>query len=257
MTFCLATHTSSLHASSWLQLALLTADCCLLHCAGSAAYGFWYRMLTNPEGPSTTTTSCPKFTPLAAFKDNVAHSNMFYGLRIFPEYYPKVNPCDSSYNQLPAVFDGLVSYKNGMKCAIATQVRQQVLQTLQLASYISLLPGIKTLEMLCACALPLCVSGIRPPQCAPNRHLPPAAAAPQVGLVQFRNFTVADCGAGPKAHVVNGKDHGGALEITWVSDDRNRLTTPLNNMAGGVTAGLQGRQAINRAAHAVLQAHCC
>jgi hypothetical protein len=108
-----------------IKLALLTAACCAVHCAGSAAYGFWYRMLTNPEGPSTTTTSCPKFTPLAAFKDNVAHSNMFYGLRIFPEYYPKVNPCDSSYNQLPAVFDGLVSYKNGMKCAIATQVRRR------------------------------------------------------------------------------------------------------------------------------------
>jgi hypothetical protein len=38
---------------------------------------------------------------------------------------------------------------------------------------------------------------------------------------------------------VNGKDHGGALEMTWVSDDRNRLTTPLNNMAGGAPCGIQ------------------
>lgn len=70
-----------------------------------------------------TTTSCPKFTPLAQFKDNVAHSNMFYGFRIHPEYYPVQRPCDTStFQQVPAVFDGLISYKNGVKGAIATQV---------------------------------------------------------------------------------------------------------------------------------------
>jgi hypothetical protein len=92
--------------------------------AGSAGYGFWYRMLNNPEGPSTTTTSCPKFTPLAQFKDNVAHSNMFYGFRIHPEYDPIQRPCDmlNNFQQVPAVFDGLISYKNGVKGAIATQV---------------------------------------------------------------------------------------------------------------------------------------
>jgi len=53
-----------------------------LHTPGSTGgYGFWYRFLTHPEGPSFTTSVCPKFTPLWEFKDNVAHSNMFYGLR--------------------------------------------------------------------------------------------------------------------------------------------------------------------------------
>ena len=66
--------------------------------------------------------------------------------------------------QVPAVFSGLLSYKNGMKGAIATQVAQVV----------------------------------------------------------FANFTVADNGAGPSAHVVNGKDHGGGVEFTWVVDGRNR-----------------------------------
>lgn len=67
---------------------------------------------------------CPKFTPLAQFKNNVAHSNMFYGFRIHPEYYPIQRPCDmlNNFQQVPAVFDGLISYKNGVKGAIATQV---------------------------------------------------------------------------------------------------------------------------------------
>lgn len=82
-----------------------------------------YRLLNNPEGPSATATSCPKFTPLAQFRNNVAHSNMFYGLRIHPEYYPIQRPCDmfNNFQQVPAVFDGLISTKNGVKGVMATQ----------------------------------------------------------------------------------------------------------------------------------------
>ncbi len=48
---------------------------------------------------------------------------MFYGLRIHPEFYSKFNPCDTdTFDIKPAVFSGLQSYKNGMKCAISTQV---------------------------------------------------------------------------------------------------------------------------------------
>jgi hypothetical protein len=84
-------------------------------------------MLSEPEGPSNSAFKgvCPKFTRLGRFEGNRAHSSMFYGLRIFPEFYPSSNPCGSGDqgNSIKAEFRGLTSYKNGMKCAIATQVR--------------------------------------------------------------------------------------------------------------------------------------
>ncbi|KAJ9512732.1 hypothetical protein QJQ45_019041, partial [Haematococcus lacustris] len=99
------------------------------HAGGSTdGYGFWYRFLQNPEGPSATGNVCPKYTPMGAFINNTAHSSMFYGLRIHPEYQPMLNPCGSQpdqgglFQQVPATFDGLVSYKNGMKGAIGTQL---------------------------------------------------------------------------------------------------------------------------------------
>jgi hypothetical protein len=56
----------------------------------------------------------------------VAHSNQFYGLRIHPEFYSKGGqgdcPCCSGYSLLPAVFSGLIGYKNGVNCIVATQV---------------------------------------------------------------------------------------------------------------------------------------
>ncbi len=56
-------------------------------------------------GPSFTSSVCPKFTPLTMFANNVAHSNDFYGLRIFPEYYPDEFPCNfASNHSVPAVF---------------------------------------------------------------------------------------------------------------------------------------------------------
>lgn len=78
----------------------------------------------------------------------------------FPQSLPQV-PCNafsSPFQQVPAVFDGLTAYKNGMKGAIATQV----------------------------------------------------------GMVQFRNMVLGDNGAGPKMHVVNGKDNGAQVsEQRW------------------------------------------
>jgi hypothetical protein len=68
------------------------------------------------------------------------------------------------------------------------------------------------------------------------------AIATQVGLVQFANFSLADNGGGPRAHIVNGKDNGANMELTWILDDRNRddedntspvPSLPLSSMAGG------------------------
>lgn len=50
--------------------------------------------------------------------------------------------------------------------------------------------------------------------------------------MRCRNFTVADNGAGPVTHVINGKEHGGSIEIAWVVDDRNRYSVNISNMAG-------------------------
>ncbi|QDZ24800.1 fibrocystin-L [Chloropicon primus] len=58
------------------------------------------------------------------------------------------------------------------------------------------------------------------------------AIATSVGRVQFHGFKVADNGAGPNAHVVNGKDHGGGVEFTWNQDHRKGPETPLSEMAG-------------------------
>lgn len=44
---------------------------------------------------------------------------------------------------------------------------------------------------------------------------------------------MADNGAGPITHVINGKEHGGGIEIAWVVDDRNRYNVDPTNMAGG------------------------
>ncbi|GAQ89759.1 hypothetical protein KFL_005590010 [Klebsormidium nitens] len=90
--------------------------------AGSEGYGYWYNPEDHPTGPSYTTNVCPKRTPLGAFRDNTAHSNNKYGLRIFPEYYPLTQPCNYYSPPATAVFQNFTSYSNGMKGSIATQV---------------------------------------------------------------------------------------------------------------------------------------
>lgn len=62
-----------------------------------------------------------------------------------------------------------------------------------------------------------------------------------MGLVRFNNFTLADNGAGPLQHIVNGKDNGANYELTWVVDDRSRINTDITNMAGLQNAMLIGR----------------
>lgn len=64
----------------------------------------------------------------------------------------------------------------------------------------------------------------------------------QVGLVQWHNVVAADNGAGPLMHIVNGKDHGGGLEMSWVVDDRTRDVEP------GLMAGIQNALVVARTA---------
>ena len=51
--------------------------------AGSTHFGFWYRVLQNPDGPSATPTYCPAKAPMGSFYNNSAHSNGLYGIWIF------------------------------------------------------------------------------------------------------------------------------------------------------------------------------
>ena len=95
--------------------------------AGSMGYGFWFRMLDHPEGPSFTTSVCPKYMALGAFEGNAAHSNRFYGLRVHPEWFPEENPCHTagrkvSKTKVPAHLRDFRGYKNGVKGVVATQV---------------------------------------------------------------------------------------------------------------------------------------
>ena len=53
------------------------------HAAGSDRYGYWYDLQVNSIGPSFDPNICPENSKLGEFRDNVAHSNGRYGLRIF------------------------------------------------------------------------------------------------------------------------------------------------------------------------------
>ena len=80
--------------------------------AGGSHFGYWYRMHAHPEGPSYTEDVCPVHVPLGVFQNNSAHSFGWFGLWIFPDYFPLQDPCDSSSAVEPAVFRGLTAWNN-------------------------------------------------------------------------------------------------------------------------------------------------
>ncbi|KAL4228553.1 Fibrocystin-L [Mactra antiquata] len=77
--------------------------------AGGTHFGYWYRMHDHPEGPSYTETVCPKNTPLGEFSNNSAHSFGWFGLWIFPDYFPLKGGCGGIEAE-PAVFDSLFAW---------------------------------------------------------------------------------------------------------------------------------------------------
>jgi hypothetical protein len=89
--------------------------------AGSKNYGFWYRAETHVTGVSASVglgdDVCPKGTPLLEFFNNTAHSNGRYGFRVYDEYFPRVNPCDSSSELVEARFQNLLAYRNSVNGA--------------------------------------------------------------------------------------------------------------------------------------------
>jgi hypothetical protein len=67
------------------------------HAAGSDFYGVWYEIKEHPDGPSATEDICPIGNPMGESRNNTAHSNVRFGLRIF-DYYARQNPCEPIRN---------------------------------------------------------------------------------------------------------------------------------------------------------------
>ena len=82
------------------------------HVAGGTHFGFWYRMLEHPEGPSYTSDICPQNALMGKFYNNTAHSVGWYGLWIFQHYMPKAGGyCGSSVDE-PARFEKFTGWNN-------------------------------------------------------------------------------------------------------------------------------------------------
>lgn len=85
------------------------------HAAGGTHFGFWYRMHEKPDGPSFDASKCekPDEDPLGEFRNNTAHSQGWFALWIFTNYFPTVGGgCEGSTDSVTAVFEGLSAWRN-------------------------------------------------------------------------------------------------------------------------------------------------
>ncbi|KAM4688908.1 fibrocystin-L [Discoglossus pictus] len=78
--------------------------------AGGTHFGFWYRMHNNPDGPSYDPSICQKRVPLGEFYNNTVHSQGWFGIWIFEEYYPMETGSCGSTTPKPAVFNSLTTW---------------------------------------------------------------------------------------------------------------------------------------------------
>ncbi|KAF5395129.1 hypothetical protein PHET_07404 [Paragonimus heterotremus] len=86
--------------------------------AGGTNFGFWYRMLVHPDGPSTTLSVCPQNLPLGEFSNNTVHSQGWFALWIHEAYYPTTTGSCGATTWNNAVFKGLFAWNNdkGPEC---------------------------------------------------------------------------------------------------------------------------------------------
>ena len=84
------------------------------HVAGSTHFGYWYRLLNNPDGPSFTPGYCPINIPFGVFSNNSVHAVGRFGLWIFPTYIPTVSGGCQDRNPSVARFEYLTSYSNDL-----------------------------------------------------------------------------------------------------------------------------------------------
>ncbi|XP_040908783.1 LOW QUALITY PROTEIN: PKHD1 like 1, tandem duplicate 1 [Toxotes jaculatrix] len=78
--------------------------------AGGTHFGFWYRMHDNPDGPSFDPNICQKRVPLGEFYNNTVHSQGWFGLWIFADFFPMKNGGCRSRTPEPAVFRSLTTW---------------------------------------------------------------------------------------------------------------------------------------------------
>ena len=96
------------------------------HFVGSAGNGAWFELVGKPTGPSSVFGRgiCPLGEHLLQYDQNVHHSNSL-GLRVYPIYIPKTDPCVSNFNGrlrdpyshnpgMPALFKENIMYMNGL-----------------------------------------------------------------------------------------------------------------------------------------------
>jgi len=82
--------------------------------AGCTNDGFWFELPSHPHGPSFTTSICPVHGHVGEFFNNTAHSNGVHGLRIYPVYLPRRDPCDESSGPAPQYFTNFTAWHNGV-----------------------------------------------------------------------------------------------------------------------------------------------
>ncbi|XP_012578380.1 PREDICTED: fibrocystin-L [Condylura cristata] len=78
--------------------------------AGGTHFGFWYRMNNHPDGPSYDRNICQKRVPLGEFFNNTVHSQGWFGIWIFEEYFPMQTGSCTSTVPVPAIFNSLTTW---------------------------------------------------------------------------------------------------------------------------------------------------
>ncbi|XP_033758550.1 fibrocystin-L-like [Pecten maximus] len=77
------------------------------HVAGGTHFGWWYRLLKHPEGPSSDQNIVPENIPYGPHINNTAHSLGWFGLWIFEFSFPHKNG-DPNDAPEPAHFNNMV-----------------------------------------------------------------------------------------------------------------------------------------------------
>ena len=76
----------------------------------SHSFGYWFELPVGP--PPGGATVCCTHEHLGAFRNNTARAHGVLGLRIYPEWTPHEDPCDTSSPPAPQYLYDFLSYRN-------------------------------------------------------------------------------------------------------------------------------------------------